>query len=260
MKHPLFECLGDNYPVHLEERFDRILTKIEHLWDTPEIHDYFSDLLIDKRGGRQGFPGPVLNDIIRLREFRELETFREVERKEDAILELNERGIVINRANFLRALHDGNREVIDLFIRAKFNIHFSDEDGTPPLLFALRSGFTVIASILVNAGADVNARDKLGLTPLLVACGKPTSGYRTIAEALIIRGALVNVRDRLGNTPLLLSLSGGTMDIALLLIERGADVAVSTRKGESALALARKVDSAEAARVVELIMGKVMHP
>lgn len=256
MKHPLFECLGDNYPIHLEERFDRILTRIEHLWDTPEIHDYFSDLLIDKRGGRQGFPAPVLNDIIKLREFRELETFREVEKKEDAIRELDQRGIPIDRKSFLRALHAGDREIIDLFVRAKFNIHFADDTGTPPLLFALKSGFTVIASILINAGADVNARDKLGLTPLLVACGKPTHGYRTIAEALIIRGAYVNVRDRLGNSPLLLSLSGGVADIAILLVEHGADHLAATRKGETALSLAQNIDTPDGAKVIELLVAR----
>ena len=256
MKHPLFESLGDHYPIHLEERFDRILTKIEQLWDTPEIHDYFSDLLIDKRGGRQGFPPDVLNDIIRLREFRELETFRQAERKEQAIAELNDRGIIIDRTSFMRALHEGDREVIDLFVRAGFNIHFADEQGTPPLLFALKNGVTVIAKILVDAGADPNAKDRLGLTPLLVACGKPTSGYRAIAEALIQRGAFVNVRDRLGNTPLLLSLSGGVMDVAWLLIEHGADVTAITRKGETALTLAQNASDPEAAGVIEAITAK----
>ena len=55
MKHPRFESLGDQYPHSLENRFDRILTKIDELWDRPEIEDYFSDLIIDNRGGRQGF-------------------------------------------------------------------------------------------------------------------------------------------------------------------------------------------------------------
>lgn len=257
MKHPLFASLAENYPYALEERFDRILTKLELLWDTPEIHDYFSDLLIDKRGGRQGFPAPVLADIIRLREFRDLETFREAERKETAILELNARGVIVDRKHFLAALHAGDRELIDLFIRARFNFHTAVENGTPPLLFALRNGFTVIASILINAGADVNARDSLGLTPLLVACGKPTVGYRQIAEALINRGALVNVRDRLGNTPLLLALTGSCFDIAALLIERGADLMVSTRKGESVIALAKRGTGADAERVMERLVARL---
>jgi len=96
----------------------------------------------------------------------------------------------------------------------------------------------------------------LGLTPLLVTCGKSTKGYKEIAEILVKKGAMINVRDTLGFTPLLLSLSGGTVDIASLLIEKGADVLASTRKGETALTLARKLDTAQSADIVELLISK----
>ncbi len=257
MKHPTFERMGDQYPRHLEQRYDRILIKIEDLWDTPEIHDYFSDLLIDKRGGRQGFPADVLQDIIALREFRELETFLEAEKAEIAIRELDLRGISLKKENFFRVLNDGDKELIDLFVRANFNVNTPDEKGNPPLMIALKKGFSVIAKILLVAGADVNARDKLGLTPLLVACGKNTQGYTDIAETLIKKGAFINVRDSLGNTPLLLALSGGSVQIARLLIERGADVFGRTRKGETTLYLAEK---AQAGDIIELLIAKGATP
>lgn len=257
MKHPLFEHLGNDYPVHLEAQFDRILIKIEQLWDTPEIHDYFTDLLIDRRGGRKGFPIEVLNEIIFLREYRELETFRQAERKEQAIHELKQRGIALTADNFIRAVQDGDPEVVDLFVRSNFNVNFYDDNGTPPLLIALKSGYTIVAKILVDAGADPNARDRLGLTPLLVACGKTTQGYQIIAERLIRKGALINVRDGLGYTPLLLALSGGALEIAWLLIHNGADISASTRKGETTLSLARKFGSdEEGARIVKYLEGK----
>lgn len=256
MKHPFFERLGDDYPHHLEARYDRILIKLEELWDKPEIHDYFSDLLIDKRGNRQGFPKEVLKEIVFLREFRELETFRDAERKEDAIRELDRRGLHLKKENFLRALHAGDQEIVDLFVRANFNFDVPDENGEPPLLVALKRGYTIVAKILLSGGADVHTRDGLGLTPLLVACGKSTRGYKEIAEMLIKKGALVNVRDALGYTPLLLSLSGGTVEIARLLIEKGADITVRTRKGESVLSLAEKAEGADSAGIVDLLVSK----
>lgn len=256
MKHPTFKLLGNAYPHHLEAQYDRILSKLELLWDSPEIHDYFSDLLIDKRGGRQGFPKEVLNEIIVLREFHEFETFRKAERKEDAIRELEHRGIIIDRANFLKALYDGSPEVMDLFVRANFNVNVVDADGTPALIYALRKGYTIVAKILLEGGADPNTRDKLGLSPLLLACGKPTYGYRAIAELLIDRGALINVKDALGNTPLLLALSGGTIEVAKLLIERGADINAVTRKGVSALSLAERSGAPEAAEIVRLLHSR----
>jgi ankyrin repeat protein len=256
MKHPRFKSLGDGYPSHLEQRYERILIKIEQLWDRAELHDYFSDLLIDKRGGRQGFPKEILNEIIVLREFHELETFRDAERSESAIRELERRGINLKKENFFAALNAGSPELIDLFVRSNFNINVTDENGNQALMLALKMGYTVVARILLVAGADFSARDKLGLTPLLVACGKTTQGYKAIAEMLIVKGAFINIRDSLGFTPLLLSLSGGSMEIARLLIERGADVLVSTRKGETALSLAKKCKDPEAAAIVELLISK----
>lgn len=256
MKHPLFENMGHDYPIHLEQGFAHVMKKIEELWDQPGIHDYLSELMIDKRGGRKGFPEEVSKEIVAIREFRMLETFRQAERKEEAIRELKQRGIAISQQRFLRALEEGDPETVDLFVRANFNIHFTDDNGTPPLLLVLKRGYTIVAKILLIAGADVNEKDKLGLTPLLVACGKSTRGYKEIAEILINKGALINVRDTLGFTPLLLSLSGGTIDIATLLIEKGADVLASTRKGETALSLARKLDTAQSADIVELLLSK----
>lgn len=253
VKHPFFEYLGDNYPYALEARFDRILIKIEQLWHTPQIHDYFSSLIIDSRGGRQGFPKDVIDDILRLRQVRHSQYIRESEGIETAINELKRLGVERNNEQFLQAVNDGNQAVVDLFVRSNFNIHINDEEGTPVLLVALKKGYTVIAGILINKGADVNAYDRRGMTPLLLVCGKQMHGYKSIAEMLIKRGAFVNDRDSLGFTPLLLSLSGGTAEVAELLIERGADVFVRGKNGKSALALA---NSSGNTRIAELLKIK----
>lgn len=258
MKHPIFESLGNDYPVHLERDFERILIKLEELWEKPEIHDYFSDLLIDKRGGRKGFPKEVMNELILLREFHEFRTFREAEKKEDAIRALGLRGISINGPALLRAINKGDQELVDLFVRSNFNVNLNDESGTPALMVALKKGFTIVAKILIEGGADVNSRDKLGLTPLLIACGNTSYGFRAIAEMLIERGAFINFRDSLGFTPLLLTLSGGNSRIARRLIERGADITVSTRRGETVLDLIRKLPESDAVEVLQAIESRTL--
>jgi hypothetical protein len=52
------------------DRFPRVLNRIAALWKKPVDADrYFDELLHDSRGGRQGFPLPVLSEINALRDF-----------------------------------------------------------------------------------------------------------------------------------------------------------------------------------------------
>ncbi|HSQ79870.1 MAG TPA: hypothetical protein VLU54_01820 [Casimicrobiaceae bacterium] len=57
-------------PHSLAMRFPRIVNLIASLWDdrhgAPKL---FEDLLVDRRGGRAGFPPAVRHDLLRLREF-----------------------------------------------------------------------------------------------------------------------------------------------------------------------------------------------
>lgn len=237
MKYPLFECLGDDYPRNLEERHERILARIAELWNDPEIHDYFSDLLIDKRGGRQGFSPEIVQEILALRTLRESEDLSAAETPEDAAFHLETLGHAFTDESFLKAIRQGNKELVDLFVRANANLEARDATGATPLLMALKAGYTVIAHILLKAGANVNVADELRLTPLLIACGKPTMGYRTIAEALVRCGAYLDVRDRLGYTPLLLAVSGGMYEITELLLQRGADVSAVNRRGQNVVSM-----------------------
>lgn len=251
MKHILFESLGDEYPYALEEKFDRILTQIEKLWGTPALEDYFTELIIDKRGGRQGFTKDVLGDILLLRQFHRTETIKRADDRERSLAELKRLGIPLSKMEFLRAVEAGDRKLVDLFIQSSFNIHVTNDQGEPPLMIAIKKGFTVIALMLIKAGAEVNEYDKMGETPLLLTCGKNTEGCISIAERLIYRGAFINERDRNGNTPLMLSIAGGTDQITKLLIEKKADVHAGTRRGKTPLSLAMEAGNKA---IVELLI------
>jgi tankyrase len=253
MKHSLFEFLGKDYPHALEEKYDRVLTRIEQLWGKPEIEDYFSDLIIDRRGGRRGFPKDALDEIILLRQLHRSETFRKADEREHALAELKRLGIPLTREEFLNAVNAGDQGLVDLFVQSSFNIHVLDDDGNSPLLIAIKNGYTVVATILIKAGVEVNEYDKMGETPLLLTCGKKTQGFKSIAERLITRGAYINERDRNGFTPLMLSISAGTDDISELLIEKGADVNAGTRKGITPLSLAMSSGNTP---IAELLLSK----
>ena len=67
----------------------------------------------------------------------------------------------------------------------------------------------------------MNARDKFGITPLHYALEK---GHTEVAMALIDKGADVNARDKYGYTPLHLALSNGHIEAAMAVIDKGADI------------------------------------
>lgn len=53
----------DAFIAPLEKSFPHILKKIQALWGYPEMNLYFSRLIIDDRGDREGFPAEVWDDL-----------------------------------------------------------------------------------------------------------------------------------------------------------------------------------------------------
>ncbi|HEX8012643.1 MAG TPA: hypothetical protein VF814_17185 [Casimicrobiaceae bacterium] len=57
-------------PHALCELYPRVANLVAAMWREPEtLKAYFDDLLIDRRGGRRGFPPAVANDLRVLRAF-----------------------------------------------------------------------------------------------------------------------------------------------------------------------------------------------
>jgi len=91
----------------------------------------------------------------------------------------------------------------------------------------------------LKKGADVNAKDYLGRTPLHHAA---RWGHKKVAELLISEGADVDAMDDDGWTPLHYAAVFGRKEIAELLIDNGADVNAKRSDGSTSLdsAIGRK--------------------
>jgi len=96
------------------------------------------------------------------------------------------------------------------------------------LLNAASSGNIVAAKKHLAAGADVNAKDIVGKTPLHWAAGNEG---RQVAELLIANGADVNAQSEMG-TPLHFAAAFGHKEIAELLIAKGAGVNAKSDDGD----------------------------
>jgi ankyrin repeat protein len=81
-----------------------------------------------------------------------------------------------------------------------------------------------MAEYLIANGADVNAKNKNGKTPLHWAAVHDLgdeADYTGVAECLIEHGADVNAKDEVGRTPLHISKEFGKKDVSELLMRYG---------------------------------------
>ncbi len=53
----------DRYKSVLEEKYPNILSAIQSMWGYKELNTYFGKLTVDDRGGREGFPPEVWEDL-----------------------------------------------------------------------------------------------------------------------------------------------------------------------------------------------------
>jgi len=90
-----------------------------------------------------------------------------------------------------------------------------------PLHYAAVNGDTEIVEMLLNRGANINAKNWCGITPLHNAV---KSKKMEITEYLLKRGAYVNARNSYNVTPLHFAVEKGSEEIVRLLLKHGAYV------------------------------------
>jgi ankyrin repeat protein len=97
--------------------------------------------------------------------------------------------------------------------------HKSANVQTNELFRATREGNTDMVKALVSSpGADVNAKDERGSTPLLEAA---RYGHEDICRVLIAAGANLKARDGDGKTALMLAVQGDHEDVVRVLKQAG---------------------------------------
>jgi hypothetical protein len=53
----------------IQEQFPKIGEKIALMWGSVALQQYLNKTIFDERGGRQGFPMPVVSALMRLHEY-----------------------------------------------------------------------------------------------------------------------------------------------------------------------------------------------
>nr|5CBN_A Chain A, mbp3-16,Immunoglobulin G-binding protein A [synthetic construct] len=122
----------------------------------------------------------------------------------------------------LEAAHAGQDDEVRILMANGADVNAMDNFGVTPLHLAAYWGHFEIVEVLLKYGADVNASDATGDTPLHLAA---KWGYLGIVEVLLKYGADVNAQDKFGKTAFDISIDNGNEDLAEILCKNKAQQA-----------------------------------
>jgi ankyrin repeat protein len=133
----------------------------------------------------------------------------------------------------------GDTKEMLLLIQEGADVDAKDSSGKTPLFIAAThwrsigpSNHKEMVSLLLDHGAYINASDKWGYS---VLHGALDNGRADVAEFLLTRGAYVRTQNQAGETPLHAAATHGWPKLVRLLIAKGADVNAAARNGDTPL-------------------------
>jgi|GEM_PF-1511245 len=144
-------------------------------------------------------------------------------------------------------------KTVTKLIEAGANVNAKDKRGYSPLINAIMRNQLEIAKYLITKGADVNAQDAQGFGPLVWTI--LLSSKLDYVKLLVEHGADVNAKDKQGFVPLIWLISRlEKLDYVKLLVEHGADVNAKDNRKNSVLCWA-----AHRGRSPEIVQYLIAH-
>jgi ankyrin repeat protein len=146
------------------------------------------------------------------------------------------------------ALSNGHTEIIRYFVGQGFDVNTSfGNSAWTPLHNVVSNRYPDLVKVLLDHGAQVNARDKYGHTPLMRAAG---IGNVELAELLLQRGANVDLASRQGWTALHVASGEDAVGMIKYLVNAGADLEARTLSGATPLIQASMAGKASAVKTL----------
>jgi uncharacterized protein len=144
----------------------------------------------------------------------------------------------------------------ELLLRAGADPNYrGDISRTTVLGFAASQGAPECAKVLLRYGAELNATNEDGDTPLALAaceCGAATPpNTSSVLKLLLQRGADIDHQNQEGETALMIAADRGNLVGVKLLLSDGANPKLRSRSGATALSLARKAGNKDIVEVLQ---------
>lgn len=133
----------------------------------------------------------------------------------------------------------GNVDAVELLIDRGANLRSRTYDGRTALHCAAENGHTEAVEILITYGCEVNASTRLtvpGLYRTAIHLAAQ-NGHERVIELLCQHGAVIDAKDKNGDTPLILAAKENKIEAVEMLLILGADINIQNKNEESALSL-----------------------
>ena len=155
--------------------------------------------------------------------------------------------VSFGQKSLFQAVIEGNEASVKILLAEGAEVDARDEIGKTPLIIAADKGYFPIVQLLIQNGADVNAQHNLHWTALMFAAG---NGHSAIIKLLIENGANMNIVSKSDYTALILASAGGYAEIVNLLLEKGVETSPK-KNGLTAQQWAEKLDQHSVLKVFE---------
>lgn len=147
--------------------------------------------------------------------------------------------------DFFRALELDQTDTMQTLLKRGFDPDSPNPQGQPALILAMQKGSAKAVNLLVNwPGSNLSIQNPQGETPLMLAS---INNQMDLAKVLIARGAAVN---QTGWTPLHYAASKGHVEMMRLLIEHHAYLDAASPNGTTPLMMAAHYGSPMATKLL----------
>lgn len=135
----------------------------------------------------------------------------------------------------MEAVEKSDQYELERLLKNGADVNARDQNGNTPLASAALLGDVEAVRLLLDHGAGVNARGSLGVPPLILAA---MVGSPEIVNMLLERGAAINIRGFNGSTALITAAMVNSPEVVKILLDNGADAGSRDAQGKSASAYA----------------------
>jgi ankyrin repeat protein len=164
-----------------------------------------------------------------------------VENQIDAVKLLYSKGAELNTINecagtpLSEAASLGHIDIVKFLLENGASIN-QVPDGDPIIHEAVRSGNSEIVDLLVRYGADIDATDSIGQTPLHESVSEDER--LEVSKYLVEMGVNIDAMDGFNTTPLTTAALHGCFETVKFLVSSGASLTIRDDKGRTATEMA----------------------